>query len=200
MRNAIKAFREKAGMNKAELSRRTGIGQQQLGRLESGKRALKPEYATEIAKALNCTAQELMFPEMAAIDTKQFSAVFDIAAKPDPSNEPEIPLVAFDINFLAQILPTTSGENLRLMMVDTAPPNGIVTKGDAVVIDLDENTPTRPGLYALEIAGVTQWRYLTLTTTGMVQVQSESAGAPNEIVSAKDLTVIGRGRLRISTL
>lgn len=198
MNNGIKLFREKAGLSKAELSRRIGTTRQQLGRLEEGKRKLSTEWAQKIAPHLNCTAQDLMFPEMSRIDSKRFHNVFEIMnGKEAPEDSPGM---ALEVEFMARMLPSARRHNLRFMMVEPSQSNAIVTKGDALVIDIDDNKPSVPGLYAIEIAGVIQWRYLSPTIHGTVQVYGENPSIPNETVKPSDLSIVGRARLRISTL
>jgi DNA-binding XRE family transcriptional regulator len=198
MKNGIKLFREKAGLSKAELARRIGTNRQQLGRLEEGERKLSKEWATKIATVLKCTPQDLLFPELARIDTTRFNNVFEIAS--GTGSPPESPGLAIENEFLARMLPNATRHNLRFMMVDAYQANSIVTKGDALVIDMDDNEPNRPGLYALDIAGVVQWRYLSPTTAGLIQVHSENPAGAGETVKPTELKVIGRARLRISTL
>lgn len=198
MTNGIRLFREKAGITKAELARRAGITRQQLGRLEDGKRKLSTKWAEKIAPFLGCEPQELLFPALAQIDLTRFNSVFEIAK--GNGTRPESPALAIESDFLDRMVPDASIRNLRFMMVDAYQANGVVTKGDALVIDTDDNEPTRPGLYALDIAGVVQWRYLSPTTSGTVQVHSDNPAAINETVKPEDLKVIGRARLRISTL
>ena len=198
MENGIRLFREKVGISKSELARRVGVTRQQLGRLEDGHRKLTTEWAAKIAPLLNCTPQELLFPELARVDTTRFNNVFEINS--GRGKRPELPGLAIEPEFLARMLPSSSGHNLRFMMVDAYQASGLVTKGDALVIDTDDNEPTRPGLYALDIGGVVQWRYLSPTTTGAIQVHSDNPAAINETVAPAELKVIGRARLRISTL
>lgn len=198
MNNGIKLFREKLGITKADLSRRLGTTRQQLGRLEDGQRKLTLEWAEKIAPILGCTPQDLMFPELARIDTARFNSVFEIAN--GKGTAPEAPGLALETEFLSRMLPNASRHHLRFMMVEAYQANASVTKGDALVIDTDDNKPSLPGLYALEIAGVIQWRHLTPTTTGAIQVHSDNPNIAAEIVKADELTVIGRARLRISTL
>jgi transcriptional regulator with XRE-family HTH domain len=201
MANGIKLFREKAGLSKAELSRRVGTTRPQMGRLEEDEgpkgRKLTLKWAERIAPHLNCSPVELMFPEMARIDTSRFNHVFEIA---DGKKRPDSPGLVLDPEFLTRMLPNSSGHNLRFMMVDSYQANSVVAKGDALVIDVDDIVPNRPGLYALEIAGAVQWRYLSPTTAGTVQVHSDNPAATNETVNPGELKVIGRARLRISTL
>ncbi|PBB80204.1 XRE family transcriptional regulator [Mesorhizobium sp. WSM3879] len=201
MANGIKHFREKAGISKAELARRVGTTRPQMGRLEEedgpNGRKLTLKWAERIAPHLNVRPEELMFPELAEVDVSKFSHVFEISAG---KSRPAAPGLVIDPEFLTRMLPNSEGHNLRFMMVDAYQANGIVAKGDALVIDLDDNIPNRPGLFALEIAGAVQWRYLSPTTTGAVQVHSDNPAATNETVQPADLKVIGRARLRISTL
>ena len=198
MENGIRLFREKLGISKAELSRRVGTTRQQMGRLEDDERKLSPEWATKFAPVLKCTPQELLFPELARIDISPFNHVFEIRSGRE--SQPKSPGFSLENEFLTRMLPNASAHNLRFMMVDGYQANGLVTKGDALVIDTDDKEPTRPGLYALDIAGVVQWRYLTPTTTGAIQVHSDNPATVNETVKPQELKVIGRARLRISTL
>ncbi len=201
MTNGIKYFREKAGLSKAELARRVGTTRPQMGRLEEDEgpkgRKLTLKWAERIAPHLNVRPEELMFPELAQIDVSRFNHVFEISGGKSPAQTPGLVL---DPEFLARMLPNAAGHNLRFMMVDAYQANSIVAKGDALVIDLDDNIPNRPGLFALEIAGAVQWRYLSPTTTGAVQVHGDNPAATTETVQPEDLKVIGRARLRISTL
>ncbi|BCH12000.1 hypothetical protein MesoLj131c_62580 [Mesorhizobium sp. 131-3-5] len=198
MSNGIKHFREKKGISKAELARRVGITRQHLGRLEEDERKLSAKWAEKIAPFLDCQPQELLFPDLSQIDLTKFNSVFEILKGNDP--KPESPAIALDADFLERMVPDVSAHNLRFMMVDAYQANGLVTKGDALVIDTDDSEPNRPGLYALDIAGVVQWRYLSPMTSGAVQVHSDNSAANNETVDPKDLKVVGRARLRISTL
>ncbi|RUV19911.1 helix-turn-helix domain-containing protein [Mesorhizobium sp. M7A.F.Ca.MR.228.00.0.0] len=198
MSNGIRHFREKKGISKAELARRVGVTRQHLGRMEEDERKLSAKWAEKIAPYLDCTPQELLFPELAQIDLAKFNSVFEILKGNEP--RPESPALAIDTNFLERMVPDVSAHNLRFMMVDAYQANGLVTKGDALVIDTDDKQPNRPGLYALDIAGVVQWRYLSPMTSGTVQVHSDTSAANNETVNPTDLKVVGRARLRISTL
>lgn len=197
MRTGVAIFRERAGLSKAELARRVGTTRQQLGRLEDGKRKLTKEWAEKIAPILGCTPSDLLFPEMARIDTARFKNVFEVD---DGGEDVEYPLISLDIEFLKRLLPSAGRHRLRLMMVDSDHPGSAVAKNDAVVIDMDDIAPTRPGLYAIEIAGAVQWRYLTPTTTGMVQVHTDNRKPPEETVKPDEISILGRARLRISTL
>lgn len=184
-------------MSKAELARRIGTTRQQIGRLEDGQRKLTREWADMIAPFLGCTAADLLFPEMAQIDTKRFKNVFDVA---ENGVAAESPVLSLDQEFLARLLPSASRHRLRLMMVDSDHPGTMVAKGDAIVIDMDDTVPSRPGLYAIEIAGAHQWRYLSPTTAGTVQVHTDNRKTPEETVKPSEIKVLGRARLRISTL
>lgn len=198
MSNGIRHFREKKGISKAELARRVGVTRQHMGRLEEDERKLSAKWAQKIAPFIDAQPQELMFPELVQIDLTRFNSVFEIAKGGDTG--PELPALAIGSEFLERMVPDASSHNLRFMMVDASQANGLVTKGDALVIDTDDNEPNRPGLYALDIAGVVQWRYLSPTTSGTVQVHSDKTAANNETVKPADLKVVGRARLRISTL
>lgn len=198
MKNGIAIFRERAGINKAELARRVGTTRQQMGRLEADERELTVDWAEKIAPHLGCSAQDLLFPEMARIDLASFNNVFEVSRQ--PQSQPEKPSLALEKDFLARLLPSAAAHNLRLMMVEGYQTNSIVTKGDAVVIDLDDNRPSRPGLYAIDIGGDVQWRYLSPTTSGAIQVHSENPSVPTETVSPAELKIVGRAKLKISTI
>lgn len=202
MKHPITLYREKYGLSKSDLARRASTSRAQITRLEQGGedpkgRTLTLVWATRLAKAIGhgVTPQDLMFPEIASIDIDRFNNVFEVAEA-----GADIPQVAFEREFLSKLLPSAARHRLRLMMVEANQANDIVSKGDAVVIDLDDNTPNRPGLYAIEIAGQIQWRILSPTTSGDILVQGPGSLTAQETVKPHDLKTIGRARLRISTL
>lgn len=62
MMNAIAELRKALGLSQAELSRRSGIKQQTICMLETGKRKTpRLDTAAKLAAALNCTVDELLF-------------------------------------------------------------------------------------------------------------------------------------------
>ncbi len=62
MMNAIAKLRKELGLSQAELSRRSGIKQQTICMLETGKRKTpRLDTAAKLAAALNCTVDELLF-------------------------------------------------------------------------------------------------------------------------------------------
>lgn len=141
-----------------------------------------------------------MFPEQAKFDTARFKNVFEVSMDSSLEHQ-DTPTLALDMDFLARMLPSAAKHRLQVMMVDSSnPTSSIVAKGDAVVIDLDDNRPSRPGLYAVNIANAVQWRYLSPTTAGLIQVHSENPAIPAETVGIDDLKVVGRAKLKISTL
>ena len=61
MMNAIAKLRKELGLSQAELSRRSGVKQQTICMLETGKRkAPRLDTAAKLAAALNCTVDELL--------------------------------------------------------------------------------------------------------------------------------------------
>lgn len=59
--NAIAELRKALGLSQAELSRRSGIKQQTICMLETGKRKTpRLDTAAKLAAALNCTVDELL--------------------------------------------------------------------------------------------------------------------------------------------
>lgn len=61
MMNAIAELRKALGLSQAELSRRSGIKQQTICMLETGKRKTpRLDTAAKLAAALNCTVDELL--------------------------------------------------------------------------------------------------------------------------------------------
>ncbi|MDK2887923.1 MAG: Helix-turn-helix domain [Thermoanaerobacter sp.] len=56
----IRAIRERCGMSRAELSRRTGIDYSTLWKIEKGLIALFPGWRRRIAEALGVDERELM--------------------------------------------------------------------------------------------------------------------------------------------
>lgn len=197
MKNGLKMFRERAGINKAELARRLGTSRQHVGRLEDETRALSVEWAKKIAPILKCTPHELMFPELARVDTNRFLNLYEID---EDQTEPQNPALAIERDFLARLLPGAEKHALRVMTIDADHYAGKVSKGDIVVLDTSVTTPSRSGLYAVEIADAIQWRYLTPTTSGKVSVQSEDQHSPAELADPEQIKLVGRARLRISTI
>ena len=60
--NAIAELRKALGLSQAELSRRSGIKQQTICMLETGKRKTpRLDTAAKLAATLNCTVDELLF-------------------------------------------------------------------------------------------------------------------------------------------
>ena len=59
--NAFAKLRKELGLSQAELSRRSGIKQQTICMLETGKRKTpRLDTAAKLAVALNCTVDELL--------------------------------------------------------------------------------------------------------------------------------------------
>jgi transcriptional regulator with XRE-family HTH domain len=197
MQNGIKLFRERAGLSKAELARRIGTSRAQLGRLEDGEREFTKVWAEKIAKVLGCSAQELLFPEMARLDPSRFRNVFEVLADEDAAPTATNPVLALEGDFLARLLPSAANHRLQLMTVDSDPGGNLVQKGDTVLVDLDDTRPARPGIYAIILDGVPQLRHLSPTTAGMVRI---GAGSDTETVSPDEIQVLGRARLRLSTI
>lgn len=195
MKNGITLYRERAGMRKAELARRAGISPQQLGRLESGRRRLTKDWAAKLAPVLRCTVQELMFPDASLVDIEKYSAIYDLLADDGPDLSP---VLSISHGLYKRMVPTAGDARLQIMFVDSDDLGETAQRGDALIIDLDENTPRRPGIYAIDIAGEPQWRRLSMMTTGQIRVSSDNPAVEDETVSPKNLTIIGRAKLRIS--
>ncbi|MBP8231981.1 MAG: helix-turn-helix transcriptional regulator [Rhizorhabdus sp.] len=58
--NRIREFRKKAGLSQAELGKRVGLHQTQIGNLENGTRELTFEWARRIAEVLGCLLVDLL--------------------------------------------------------------------------------------------------------------------------------------------
>lgn len=196
--NGIRMFRERMKISTSELARRVGIGRQQMGKLERSKRKLTVEWANKIAPHLNTTPQELMFPNIAKADLNRFQSVFEIAGGSGPL--PSEPSISIQHDLMAKLAPGVSGKRLQLVLVDNDDMSKYVARGDAVILDLDAKEPSRPGLYALRIAGTMQLRFLSPSTTGTILVRSDNPDIPAETANPADLDIIGRARLKISTV
>jgi SOS-response transcriptional repressor LexA len=61
MDNKVAFFRTKAGLSQEELAQRIGTTNQQIGRLESGKRKLSPDWMERLAPALGIRPHELIY-------------------------------------------------------------------------------------------------------------------------------------------
>jgi putative transcriptional regulator len=62
MANRIKEFRERKGINQAELARRLGISRSYLNKLENGKSDPSIRLAVRIAQALDTTLNDIFLP------------------------------------------------------------------------------------------------------------------------------------------
>ncbi|WP_082545681.1 helix-turn-helix transcriptional regulator [Sphingomonas sp. Root1294] len=58
--NRIREFRKRARLSQAELGKRVGLHQTQIGNLENGTRELTFEWARRIADALGCLLADLL--------------------------------------------------------------------------------------------------------------------------------------------
>src|SRR5690606_22432946 len=101
---------------KAELARRIGTSRQHLGRLESGERDLDRGWADKISKVLNCPPEQLLYPDIARIDTERFRNVFEVALSGE--SEPDSPSLSIGENILTKMLPRIRNHALRLLMVE----------------------------------------------------------------------------------
>jgi transcriptional regulator with XRE-family HTH domain len=197
-KNGIRKYRKLKDINISELARRVGTNRQQMGRLESSKRQLSKEWAEKIAPHLGVTPHQLMFPNLADIDVSRFQNVFEIT-RGDGALPPE-PSISIRQDLLDQLLPGAARHSLQLVLVDNDDMDRHVARGDAVILDLDAKTATRPGVYALRIAGELQWRFLSPTTSGTILVRSDNPNIPEETANPGDLSIVGRARLKISTM
>ncbi|RWB67590.1 MAG: helix-turn-helix domain-containing protein [Mesorhizobium sp.] len=198
MKNGIRLFRERKKMSISELARRVGVTRQHMGRLESSKRKLTSEWAVRIAPHLETTPQELIFPNIAKADLNRFQSVFEIAG--GDGAFPSEPSISIQQDLLANLMPGATSHKLQLVIVDNDDMNRHIGRGDAVIVDLDNKTATRPGIYALRIAGELQLRFLSPTTSGTILVRSDNPNIPEETAKPGDLSIIGRARLKISTI
>lgn len=197
MRNGITLYRERAGLTKAELARRAGISPQQLGRMENNRRKLSRKWANMLAPVLNCTPQELMFPDAALVDTEKYSAIYDLL---EDGGADSTPLLSISHSLFQRMVPSARLHRLQVMFVDSDDVSSHTKRGDALIVDLDDNEARRPGIYAVNIQGEPQWRRLSVMTTGMIRVTSDDPAVEDEVVKADSLTVIGRAKLRISAI
>lgn len=187
-------------MSQAELARRVGTNRQQIGRLEGSSanpRKLTKKWAQRIAPFLDVTPEELMYPQLAKIDPTRAQNVFEIALG---GQIPQEPSISIRQDLMARLLPGVARQNLQLVVIDNDDMARHLARGDAVLLDLEAKTPTRPGVYALRIAGALQWRFLSPTTSGTILVRSDNPSIPEETAKPSDLTVIGRAALKISTI
>jgi transcriptional regulator with XRE-family HTH domain len=198
--NGIRQFREAKKMSQAELARRVGTNRQQIGRLEGSSanpRKLTKAWAQRIAPILGVTPEELMYPNLARIDASRAQNVFEIALG---GQIPQEPSISIRQDLMARLLPGASRHTLQLVVIDNDDMARHLSRGDAVILDLEATIPTKPGVYALRIAGELQWRFLTPTTSGTILVRSDNPNIPEETANPADLSIIGRARLKISTI
>lgn len=197
-KNGIRKYRKLKDINISELARRVGTNRQQMGRLERSTRRLSKEWAERIAPHLGVMPHQLIFPNLADIDVSRFQNVFEIAR--GGGELPPEPSISIRQDLLDHLLPGASQRSLQLVLVDTDDMAKHIAKGDPVILDLDAKTPTKPGVYALRIAGELQWRFLSPTTAGTILVRSDNPNIPEETANPGDLSIVGRARLKISTV
>lgn len=198
MKNGVTIYREKAGLTKADLARRLGVHRTQINRLERPDRKVSSMWAERIAPILNCDPMDIMWPHRAALDTQKFSNVFAVAGA---EIEPESAVMSLGHEFLRQMLPGSPSKGLRLVIAEQHQAGMLIGKGDAVIVDVDQNRPTKPAVYAVEIAGTVQLRQLSPTTAGMIVIQGgDNSLIPTETVKPADIKVIGRAVLKIAAI
>lgn len=195
--NGIRIFREKAGLNQAELARRVGTSRIQIGRLERGAVKLSPEWAERLAKVLGCSPHELIYPRLADLDLDRFHSIFDLAEGKGP---PVTPSLAIRSEVLASMLPGVKNARLSVLPVEDDDMVKHIRKGDLAIVDLAATSVTKPGLFAIRIGGAAQFRFVAPLTGGAVSITADNPDIPQETVDPKALDLVGRVRLRISTV
>ena len=58
--NKLRYYREKANMTQTELAKKTGVLQTDISRVEKGAKDLKGQNWANIARALECSVDELL--------------------------------------------------------------------------------------------------------------------------------------------
>jgi transcriptional regulator with XRE-family HTH domain len=152
----------------------------------------------ELARRVGTTraAHELLFPELARVDINRFRNVYE-ALDAEEAERAETPVFAVERDFLQRLLPSAANHRFQLMTVDSDPGGNLVQKGDTVFVDLDDTRPARAGIYAIVLNGVPQLRHLSPTASGKVRI---GTGADSETVDPDQIQVLGRARLRLSTI
>lgn len=104
-KNAIYKIRKARGLSQKRLAELIGVSNQQISFLENGVRVVKEPYITLLAKALNCSTDEILgekafselkedfserekaligiFRELSEQDQERIVAMFDVFAKQD---------------------------------------------------------------------------------------------------------------------
>ncbi|WEX10324.1 hypothetical protein [Chelativorans sp. AA-79] len=195
-KSGLQIQREKAEMTRAELAEAVGTSRTTIIRLESPwlKKSIRmtAEWAERFAPILKCAPHEILYPHLADVDPERFRSIY-------AEGEDE-PTVSVRDDFLRQMMPGLPKRNLELRIIDTDDLHRYVARGDALVLDLDDKSPARPGVYAVEIGGAVQWRFLSPTAAGLVQLSTDNPDIPKETVKPEDLKIIGRAKMRISAL
>jgi DNA-binding XRE family transcriptional regulator len=195
--NGIRSFRRQLGITQAELALRVNTTRQQIGRLEDGKRKLTMQWATDLAKVLNCRASDLMFPETAMLgDSAGYRNVF-LAQTGSPDEH----AISLHSDILKRLMMEASSNRLELHEINTNDIKKSAGKGDFLLVDRDITAVTGPGVYLIDIAGVRSWRYLSPSATGRtVLVHSDNEQMAPEAVTESDLTILGRARAKLAAL
>ena len=196
-KNGIRAFRRRLGISQSELARRAKTSRQQLGRLEQGKRKLTMQWATDLAKVLNCQPSDLMFPENARLGGgSDYRNVFLVKEE-----GAEDQAISFHEAILKKLLMEATSNRLELCEVDDQRHQQECGQRRPSAGGPRQHTVSRPGIYLIDIAGARSWRYLSPSATGRtIVVHSDNEQMVPETVAESELTILGQARLKLSAL
>lgn len=197
MKNMLTSLRRDAGLTQQELAKRAGTTKMTISRLENGKRKLTMEWARKLADVLNCSPYELYTPDLSKLRDR---AINIHEATEKQTREPDLPALSIDKGLLARILPGSQHDQFEIMAVEADLPGEAAKRGDFVILDTSIQTVSSPGIYSVDFNGTPQLRLLIVTKTGEIMARSGMAGVPDESFAPGEIGILGRARLKISTL
>ncbi|PWJ81551.1 DNA-binding XRE family transcriptional regulator [Pseudaminobacter salicylatoxidans] len=197
MKNMLKSLRLDAGLTQEELGKRVGATKQQIGRLEKDQRKLTMEWARKLATALGCSPFDLYKADISKLKERAIN-IHEVSES--QLKEPDMPAMSIDRALLSRILPGISHDHFEIMIVESDLPGEVAKRGDFVILDTSIRTATNPGIYSVDFNGSPQLRLLVITKTGEIIARSGMPGVPDETFSADEISILGRAKLKISTI
>ena len=192
--NGIKVCRERAGLSQEELARRVGTNRQQIQRLEAGGRKLTIEWAARIAKACGCDLDDIIHPEKVDM-AKAVKGVVSVFGETDLA-------LTFQDVILSNLLRGYENAHLEVVLVSSEDVSKTAKSGDYVLLDRSINKVSAAGLFLISTwAEERVWRSISpLPTSGRLRVYADADHIADAEAQVSDLTIFGRGRVRLTAI
>lgn len=192
--NGVKVCRARAGISQEELARRVGTNRQQIQRLETGYRKLTLDWIERLAKALGCEPDDIIHPEKADA-AKASTGVISIYGAQNS-------VMTFQDAILDNLLRGYENAELELVLVNSEDVAKTAKPGDYILLDKSTTKVSAAGLFLITTwAEERIWRYLAPTPTpGKLRVYADADYILDFEAMVGDLTVLGRGRVRMTAI